>query len=124
MPVSESGGRFLHRRQSPRLPFDALIKLVGLPSDRTQQVWCRSTDISQGGIGVNLMAEDMHTDDPVSLQIPLPPQGAIDVRVSLRYRIGQHCGFAFLDLSEGQGTALRLACDTLARAQSSETPPS
>lgn len=119
MPASESSGPFLHRRRSPRLPFDALVKLVGHHVDSSQELWCRSTDLCHEGIGLNLIAGDVQPDEPVSLQIPLPAQNAVDLRASLRYRIGQHCGFAFLDLSEGQRTAVTMACEALARSQSS-----
>lgn len=111
------------RRRDPRFAFDALVGLVIRP-EKPPHFGSRSTDISQGGIGLNLIAADVNPDEVVSLQIPLPKQHSVQLRASLRYRIGQHCGFAFLDLSQGQETALRLACDALAESQLRESQPS
>jgi c-di-GMP-binding flagellar brake protein YcgR len=81
-------------------------------------------DISQGGIGVNLIGGDVNPDEVASLQIPLPKQHTVDLRGAVRYRIGLRCGFEFLDLKESQRTAVSMACETLARSQRrSGTPP-
>ncbi len=111
------------RRRDPRFAFDALVGLVIGPQ-KPPHFGSRSTDISQGGIGVDLIAADVNPDEVVSLQIPLPKQHSVQLRASLRYRIGQHCGFAFLDLSERQRNALKMACDALAGSRSRESPPS
>ncbi len=111
------------RRRDPRFAFDALVGLVLRP-EKPPHFGSRSTDISQGGIGLILIAADVNPDEVVSLQVPLPNQHSVQLRASLRYRIGQHCGFAFLDLSEGQRIALRMACDALSGSQSREVPPS
>ena len=129
MSQPPSVGPYPTPRRSPRFAFDALVKLVVGPLDNPQQLWSRSTDISQGGIGVNLTAGELKLDELVSLQIPLPEiplpkQHSVDLRASVRYRVGVHCGFAFLELNEDQQTAIRTACDALARAQPRiRTPP-
>ncbi len=111
------------RRRDPRYVFDALVGLVIRP-EKLPHFGSRSTDISQGGIGLNLIAADVKPDEVVSLQIPLPKQHSVQLRASLRYRIGLHCGFAFVDLDEGQRSALKMACEALAGSQSRESPPS
>jgi c-di-GMP-binding flagellar brake protein YcgR len=128
MPQSPPAGPYPSPRRSPRFVFDALVKLVVGPPDKLQQLWSRSTDISQGGIGVNLTAGELRQEELVSLQIPLPEvplpkQHSVDLRASVVYRIGRHCGFEFLDLNEGQQTAIRTACEALARSQPRSCPP-
>lgn len=118
MPQSPPATRYANVRRSPRFGFDALVKLLVPQLDQLQELWCRSTDLCQDGIGLNLIAGDLKQDGAVSLQIPLPAQAAVGLRASLRYRIGRRCGFAFLDLDEGQQSAIRKACETLARSQS------
>ncbi len=117
MPQSPPSARYPNVRRSPRFTFDALVKLLVPQLDQLQELWCRSTDLCQDGIGVNLIAGDLKPDGPVSLQIPLPAQAAVGLRASLRYRTGLHCGFEFLDLNEGQRNAVRTACEALARSQ-------
>ena len=128
MPQPPSVDPYPTPRRSPRFAFDALVKLVVGPLDKPQQLWSRSTDISQGGIGVNLTAGDLKLDELVSIQIPLPEislpkQRSVDLRASVRYRIELHCGFAFVELNEDQQTAIMTACDALARAQPRSRTP-
>ena len=117
MPESSSVGRYPNVRRSPRFAFDALVGVVVPQPDKPQQFWSRSTDISQGGIAVNLIGGDLKPDELVSLQIPLPKQLVAGLRASVRYRMGLHCGFAFFDLNKDQQSALRIACEALARSQ-------
>jgi hypothetical protein len=70
---------------------------------------------------VNLIGGDLNPDEVASLQIPLPKQHTVDLRGAVRYRISLHCGFAFIDLGEGQRNAVRQACEALARLQTRET---
>jgi c-di-GMP-binding flagellar brake protein YcgR len=121
MPPAPHSGRYANTRASPRFAFDALVGVVVSQADNPGQFWSRSTDISQGGIGVNLIGSDVNTDEVVSLQIPLPKQNPVALRGGVRYRIGRHCGFEFVDLDEDQRHAVRLACEALARSQTRKT---
>jgi hypothetical protein len=121
MPQPPPAGPYPNVRRSPRFFFDALVGVVVPQLDKPQQFWSRSTDISQGGIGVNLIGGDLNPDEVASLQIPLPKQHNVDLRGAVRCRISLHCGFAFVDLGEGQRNAVRLACEALARLQTRET---
>jgi len=116
MPESPPATRYPNDRRSRRFEFDALIKLLVSQLDQLQEFWCRLTDLCQDGIGVNLIADDLKPDGPVSLQILLPAQPAIGLRASLRHRTGLHCGFEFIDLNEGQKSTIRIACEALARS--------
>jgi len=118
MPQSPPAGPYPNPRRSPRFTFDALVGVVVPQLDNSQQFWSRSTDISQGGIGVNLIGGDVNSAEVVSLQIPLPKQQTADLRGAVRYRIGLHCGFEFVDLDEGQRSAVRSAYNALAKSQS------
>lgn len=118
MPQAPPAGRYSNVRRNPRFAFDALIGVVVSQRDKPLQFWSRSTDLSQGGIGVNLVEGDVKTDQLVSLQIPLPKQLSAGLRASVRYRIGQHCGFEFVDLSKDQRSAVTVACEALARSHS------
>ena len=115
MAQSPPAGRFPHARRSPRFAFDALVGLIVRQSDTPEQFWCRSTDLSEGGIGVNLVGGDLKPDELVSLQIPLPKQLSAGLHATVRYRNALHCGFEFADLSEDERSAVSAACDTLAR---------
>jgi len=116
MPQSPPAA-YPNTRRNPRFAFDALVGLVVPLPDKTQPVWSRSTDISLGGIGVNLIGGDPNPDEVVSLRVPLPEQHSVELRASLRYRIGEHCGFAFVDLRNGQWNAVKVACEALSRSQ-------
>lgn len=113
-PTSRSG----NTRASPRFAFDALAGVVVSQADKPRQFWSRSSNISQGGIGLNLIGGDVKPEEHAFLQIHLPKQLSAGLRASLRYRIGLHCGFEFVDLSEDQRTAIRTACDALPRSNS------
>jgi c-di-GMP-binding flagellar brake protein YcgR len=123
MPPAPPSGRYANTRAIPRFAFDALVGVVVSQPDKPRQFWSRSTDISQGGIGVNLIGGDLNPDEVASLQIPLPKQHPVEFRGAVRYRIGRHCGFAFIDLSEDQQRAVRMACNALARSQSGSLSP-
>lgn len=121
MPPAPHSGRYANTRASPRFAFDALVGVVVSEDVKPRQFWSRSTDISQGGIGVNLIGGDVDPDEVASFQIPLPKQHPGTLRGAVRYRIGRHCGFEFVDLDEDQRHAVRLACEALARSQRRET---
>lgn len=123
MPPAPPAGRYANTRASPRFVFDALIGVVVPQHGKARQFWSRSTDISEGGIGVNLIEGELNPDEPVSLQIPLPKHHPVELRGSMRHRIGLHCGFAFVDLSQDQRSAVRMACNALARSQSGSLSP-
>ena len=121
MPPAPHSGRYANTRASPRFTFDALVGVVVCEGVKPRQFWSRSTDISQLGIGVKLIGGDVDPDEVASLQIPLPKQHPVELRGAVRYRIGRHRGFEFVDLDEGQRHAVRLACEALARSQMRET---
>lgn len=123
MPQSPPAGRYPHARRSPRFTFDALVGLIVGQPDKPQQFWSRSTDISQGGIGVNLIGADLKLDQLVSLQIPMPKSLSAGLRASVRYRVGLRCGLAFVDMDENQKSTLRLTCEALANSQSTSSGP-
>ena len=117
MPPAPPSDPYANTRASPRFAFDALVKVVLPQSDKPRQFWSRSTDISQGGIGVNLIGDEVKPDELASLQIPIPKHHPVELRASLRYRNVLHSGFEFVALDEGQRTAIRTACEALARSQ-------
>ena len=55
---------------------------------------------------MNLVGGDLKPDELVSLQIPLPKQLSAGLPVTVRYRIGLHCGFEFAGLSQDERTAV------------------
>jgi hypothetical protein len=67
--------------------FRPLVALVADEPHTSRQFWSRSTDISQGGIGLNLLDGEVTPDGIVSLHVPLPKE-TIGLRASVRYRIG------------------------------------
>ena len=75
MPQPPDAGPYPIPRRSPRFAFDALVALAADKPDASRQFWSRSTDISQGGIGLNLLDGELNPDDPVSLQVPFPTNG-------------------------------------------------
>ena len=72
MAQAPPSGLYPNVRRTPRFAFDALVGVVVSQPDKPRQFWSRSTDISQGGIGVNLIGGDVNPDQVVSLQTLFP----------------------------------------------------
>ncbi len=124
MPLPGSTDAYPIQRRSTRFAYDSLVRLTLAGPKADQQLWARSTDICLDGLGVELTAGDLSRHEFVSLQIPIPSLHRADVRASVRYQKGQHCGFAFAGLKESQRKAIRITCEALARSQRSELPHS
>lgn len=113
-PLTEA--RFPEQRRSPRFHFDSLVRLTTLHISEQVELWGRSTDLCQHGIGVTV-AGDLTRDGLVSLQIPLPKAKVVTVNASVRYYEQGHCGLEFMELRHSQRQSIQAACEELRKSK-------
>jgi hypothetical protein len=78
------------------------------------ELWGRSIEFGQDGIGVTLTGE-LQTGEVAMLELTLPASTSpLKLRALVRYRDGLRHGFEFLARDEIQREVIRRACELLA----------
>jgi hypothetical protein len=83
-------------------------------ADSQVELWGRSIEFGQDGIGVTLTGE-LQPDEVATLELTLPAgTGPMKLRALVRYRDGLRHGFEFLARDDAQREAIRRTCELLA----------
>ena len=105
------------RRRYPRYPLDIRVSAKVFRSDLLIDLWGRSIEFGQDGIGVTLTGE-LEPGEVATLELALPGIGSpLKLRALVRYRDGLRHGFEFLARDQKQLEAIRRTCELLAVAQ-------
>jgi hypothetical protein len=105
-----------YQRRFSRYPFDVRIQVSVFRDGTTSQLWGRTSELGQDGLGATLSGE-LQLGEVVSLEFPLPlPPHLAKLRAVVRYSEGLRCGFEFLVVPEAQKLILRQVCVVLANA--------
>ncbi len=101
-------------RRFPRYPMDVRVSAKVFRADAAIELWGRSIEFGQDGIGVTLTGE-LDTGEVATLELTLPASTTpLKLRALVRYRDGLRHGFEFLARDEIQRDVIRRACDVLA----------
>lgn len=122
--ASEKGGgretaRHVHEdparlRRFPRYPLDVRVSVKVFRADSMMELWGRSIEFGQDGIGVTLTGE-LQTGEVGTLELTLPVSSTpLKLRGLVRYRDGLRHGFEFLARDEIQRDAISRTCELLA----------
>jgi hypothetical protein len=102
------------KRRFPRYPVDVRVSAKVFRPDAPIELWGRSIEFGQDGIGVTLTKE-LETGEVATLELTLPGTGTtLKLRALVRYRDGLRHGFEFLARDEIQREVIRRACEVLA----------
>ncbi len=101
-------------RRYPRFPMDVRVSAKVFRADAPIELWGRSIEFGQDGIGVTLTGE-LEMGEVASLELTLPASSTpLKIRALVRYRDGLRHGFEFLARDEIQREVIRRACEVLA----------
>jgi len=101
-------------RRYPRYPMDIRVSAKVFRADNPVELWGRSIEFGQDGIGVTLTGE-LQTGEVATLELTLPAStNPLKLRALVRYRDGLRHGFEFLARDEIQREVIRRACELLA----------
>jgi hypothetical protein len=101
-------------RRYPRYPLDIRVSAKVFRADNPVELWGRSIEFGQDGIGVTLTGE-LQTGEVATLELTLPASTTpLKLRALVRYRDGLRHGFEFLARDEIQREVIRRACEVLA----------
>jgi hypothetical protein len=104
-------------RRFPRFPLDIRVSAKVFRTDAPIQLWGRSIEMGQDGIGVTLTGE-LDVGEVATLELTLPATTkALKLRALVRYRDGLRHGFEFLARDEIQREVIRRTCELLAAGQ-------
>ena len=93
---------------------DVRVSAKVFRSDAPIELWGRSSEFGQDGIGVTLTGE-LQAGEVATLELTLPASTTpLKIRALVRYRDGLRHGFEFLARDEIQREVIRRACDLLA----------
>ena len=102
------------QRRYPRYPLDVRVSAKVFREDAPIELWGRSIEFGQDGIGVTLTGE-LKPGEVATLELTLPGGGApLKIRALVRYRDGLRHGFEFLARDTIQRDAIRRTCELLA----------
>jgi hypothetical protein len=105
------------KRRYPRYPLDIRVSAKVFRNDVLIDLWGRSIEFGQDGIGVTLTGE-LEPGEVATLELALPGIGIpLKLRALVRYRDGLRHGFEFLARDQKQLEAIRRTCELLAVAQ-------
>jgi hypothetical protein len=106
-PPGISGRRF------PRFPLDIRVSAKVFRPNAPLDLWGRSTEFGQDGIGVTLTGE-LDPGEVATLELTLPASSTpLKLRALVRYRDGLRHGFEFLARDEIQREVIRRTCQML-----------
>jgi PilZ domain-containing protein len=101
-------------RRFPRFPLDVRVSARVFREHAPIELWGRSIEFGQDGIGVTLTGE-LGTGEVATLELTLPGSSApLKLRALVRYRDGLRHGFEFLARDEIQREIIRRTCEVLA----------
>lgn len=107
-PTGASGRRY------PRFPLDIRVAAKVFRPDAPIDLWGRSIEFGQDGIGVTLTGE-LEPGEVATLELTLPASSTpLKIRALVRYRDGLRHGFEFLARDEMQRELIRRTCEVLA----------
>ncbi len=101
------------KRRFPRYGMDIRVSAKVFRTDAPIELWGRSIEFGQDGIGITLTGE-LEPGEVATLQLTLPGGGPMKLRGLVRYRDGLRHGFEFLARDEKQREAIRKTCELLA----------
>jgi PilZ domain len=106
-PVGRSGRRY------PRYPLDIRVAAKVFRPDAPIELWGRSIEFGQDGIGVTLTGE-LEPGEVATLELTLPASATpLKLRALVRYRDGLRHGFEFLARDEMQRELIKRTCELL-----------
>src|SRR5439155_8213801 len=101
------------QRRYPRYPLDVRVSAKVFRVDAPIELWGRSIEFGQDGIGVTLTGE-LDVGEVATLELTLPASSApLKLRALVRYRDGLRHGFEFLARDEIQRDVIRRTCELL-----------
>lgn len=101
-------------RRYPRFPLDIRVAAKVFRADAPIELWGRSIEFGQDGIGVTLTGE-LEVGEVATLELTLPATSIpLKLRALVRYRDGLRHGFEFLARDEIQQETIRRTCELLA----------
>src|SRR6266567_6926227 len=101
------------KRRFPRYPLDIRVSAKVFRADAPVELWGRSIEFGQDGIGVTLTGE-LQPGEVATLELTLPGNPKpLKLRGLVRYRDGLRHGFEFLARDEMQRDLIRRACELL-----------
>lgn len=100
-------------RRYPRYPLDIRVGAKVFRADAPIELWGRSIEFGQDGIGVTLTGE-LDVGEVATLELTLPASSIpLKLRALVRYRDGLRHGFEFLARDEIQQETIRRTCELL-----------
>ena len=112
-PMSTTPTDPAKKRRYPRYALDIRVSVKVYRSEAPVELWGRSNEFGQDGIGVTLTGE-LNPGEVATLELTLPGGGApLKLRALVRYRDGLRHGFEFLARDEMQRTSIRKTCELL-----------
>lgn len=101
-------------RRYRRFPMDVRVSAKVFRPDAAIDLWGRSIEFGQDGIGVTLTGE-LEPGEVATLELTLPLSATpLKLRALVRYRDGLRHGFEFLARDEIQREVIRRTCEILA----------
>lgn len=102
------------KRRYPRYPLDVRVSAKIFRADAPIELWGRSIEIGQDGIGITLTGQ-LEPGEVATLELTLPGSSTpLKLRGLVRYRDGLRHGFEFLARDAIQQDLLRRTCELLA----------
>ena len=100
-------------RRYPRYPIDIRVSAKVFRPNAPIELWGRSIEFGQDGIGVTLTGE-LEPGEVATLELTLPGTSMpLKLRALVRYRDGLRHGFEFLARDETQRDVIRRTCELL-----------
>ena len=100
-------------RRYPRYPLDIRVGAKVFRADAPIELWGRSIEFGQDGLGVTLTGE-LDVGEVATLELTLPASTIpLKLRALVRYRDGLRHGFEFLARDEIQQETIRRTCELL-----------
>ncbi|HZQ96558.1 MAG TPA: PilZ domain-containing protein [Candidatus Sulfotelmatobacter sp.] len=100
-------------RRFPRYPLDIRVSAKVFRPDAPIELWGRSIEFGQDGIGVTLTGE-LAPGEVATLELTLPGSATpLKLRALVRYRDGLRHGFEFLARDEMQRDVIMRTCELL-----------
>ena len=113
-PDSAKGVDPSKQRRFPRYPLDVRVSAKVFRAEAPIELWGRSIEFGQDGIGVTLTGE-LKPGEVATLELTLPGGGVpLKLRALVRYRDGLRHGFEFLARDTIQRDTIRRTCELLA----------
>lgn len=101
-------------RRYPRFALDIRVSAKVFRPGAAIDLWGRSIEFGQDGIGVTLTGE-LEPGEVATLELTLPASSVpLKLRALVRYRDGLRHGFEFLARDEVQRETIRRTCELLA----------